>query len=106
LFSSASSIKSEGLSYLDSFPTPPNLAADSRAPFSGHELLDDLDVDVTSCTSNFIEDDFARFLDDDDSDLVMTSSTLMSSTSSLHSLMKPTVMGKRKPRENAQVDNK
>ena len=104
LFSSVP-IKTEELTYLESFPTPPNLADDSRAPLSGHELLDDFDVDVTSYTTNIMEDEFARFLDEEDSDLVMTSSNLTSSTSSLHSLMKPTVMGKRKPKENAQVDD-
>ena len=92
LFSNGQPFSCEESSYVETFSTPPEFGDDSLAPFSGSEFLDDFEGDLTSLGAN--DDDVTRFLDDD-SDLVLTAST-----SSLHSLMKPTVMGKRKMKDH------
>ena len=75
-----------------SFLTPPTLEEKVRAPFSDDDLAD---IDVTSYTTDLVDNDFTSLFVDDDSDLLMTSSA--------SSLMKPTVLGKRKPKESTQV---
>nr|XP_002119476.1 myb-related protein B-like [Ciona intestinalis] len=55
-----------------------------------------------------LDEDFTRFFTDDDSDATIASSmltsSLTSSTCSLHSLMKPTVMGDRRRARGAPLD--
>nr|CAB3264098.1 myb-related protein B-like [Phallusia mammillata] len=94
---------------MESFPTPEEpkhsySTSGSQAPSSVEALLDE--YDHTPYDVDLLDDDFSRFFADDDSDLTMTSSSLTSSTSSFQSLMKPTVMGKRrKTKENVQLNS-
>ncbi|CAK8691352.1 transcriptional activator Myb-like [Clavelina lepadiformis] len=85
---------------LDGFPTPPNYPSScSQAPTCGGDFFAEHELD-------FLDEDFSRFFADDDSDMTATSSTLASSTSSIHSLMKPTVGGKRrKNKDNSQLNS-